>query len=39
MIRKNKKIFVSGVYEMLHSGHIAFFKEASMPSRLPLDEN
>jgi cytidyltransferase-like protein len=29
MIRKNKKIFVSGVYDMLHSGHIAFFQEAS----------
>ncbi len=25
----NKKVFVSGCYDMLHSGHIAFFKEAS----------
>lgn len=24
-----KKIFVSGVYDMLHSGHVAFFQEAS----------
>lgn len=24
-----KKVFVSGVYDMLHSGHVAFFKEAS----------
>lgn len=24
------KVFVSGCYDMLHSGHIAFFKEASM---------
>lgn len=28
-IRMNKKVFVSGCYDMLHSGHIAFFKEAS----------
>ena len=25
----NKKIFVSGCYDMLHSGHVAFFKEAA----------
>lgn len=25
-----KKVFVSGVYDMLHSGHVAFFQEASM---------
>ncbi|WP_206208144.1 adenylyltransferase/cytidyltransferase family protein [Wenyingzhuangia fucanilytica] len=25
----NKKVFVSGCFDMLHSGHIAFFKEAS----------
>ena len=25
----HKKVFVSGVFDMLHSGHIAFFKEAS----------
>ena len=24
-----KKVFVSGCYDMLHSGHIAFFKEAA----------
>lgn len=24
-----KKVFVSGVYDMLHSGHVAFFEEAS----------
>lgn len=26
----NKKVFVSGCFDMLHSGHIAFFKEASL---------
>ena len=26
---KNKRVFVSGCYDMLHSGHVAFFKEAS----------
>ena len=26
---ENKKIFVSGCYDLLHSGHVAFFKEAS----------
>ena len=25
----NKKIFISGCYDMLHSGHVAFFKEAA----------
>ena len=25
----NKKVFVSGCYDMLHSGHIAFFKAAA----------
>lgn len=25
----NRKVFVSGCYDMLHSGHVAFFKEAS----------
>lgn len=25
-----KKVFVSGCYDLLHSGHVAFFKEASM---------
>lgn len=29
MMKKNKKVFVSGCYDMLHSGHVAFFKEAS----------
>ncbi len=27
--QKKKKVFVSGCYDMLHSGHVAFFKEAS----------
>lgn len=27
--KDNKKVFVSGCYDMLHSGHVAFFKEAS----------
>lgn len=26
---KNKTVFVSGCYDLLHSGHVAFFKEAS----------
>lgn len=26
---KKKKVFVSGCYDLLHSGHVAFFKEAS----------
>lgn len=26
----NKKVFVSGCYDMLHSGHVAFFKEAAL---------
>jgi cytidyltransferase-like protein len=25
-----KKVFVSGVYDMLHSGHVAFFEEAAL---------
>jgi len=25
----NKKVFVSGCYDMLHSGHVAFFEEAA----------
>lgn len=28
-LTKNKKIFVSGCFDMLHSGHVAFFKEAA----------
>ncbi len=27
--KKRKRVFVSGCYDMLHSGHVAFFKEAS----------
>jgi len=26
---KNKKVFVSGCFDLLHSGHVAFFKEAA----------
>ena len=29
MDEKRKKVFVSGCYDMLHSGHVAFFEEAS----------
>jgi cytidyltransferase-like protein len=25
----NKKVFVSGIFDMLHSGHVAFFQEAT----------
>lgn len=28
-MQQNKKVFVSGCYDMLHSGHVAFFKEAA----------
>lgn len=28
-MRDRKKVFVSGCYDMLHSGHVAFFKEAA----------
>jgi cytidyltransferase-like protein len=27
--QQNKRVFVSGCYDLLHSGHVAFFKEAS----------
>ncbi|WP_346861931.1 adenylyltransferase/cytidyltransferase family protein [uncultured Draconibacterium sp.] len=30
----SKKIFVSGCYDLLHSGHVAFFKEASQYGEL-----
>lgn len=30
----NKKVFVSGCYDMLHSGHVAFFEEASQQGDL-----
>ncbi|MCD4730314.1 MAG: adenylyltransferase/cytidyltransferase family protein [Bacteroidales bacterium] len=29
ILKNNNKVFVSGCYDLLHSGHIAFFKEAS----------
>jgi cytidyltransferase-like protein len=29
-----KKVFVSGCYDLLHSGHVAFFKEASQLGEL-----
>lgn len=29
MRQDKKKVFVSGCYDMLHSGHVAFFKQAS----------
>ena len=29
MIHKKKKVFVSGVFDLLHSGHVAFLQEAS----------
>ena len=28
-MRKNRKVFVSGCFDMLHSGHIEFFRKAS----------
>ena len=27
-MKNNNKVFVSGCYDLLHSGHVAFFKEA-----------
>ena len=29
MVQMAKKVFVSGCYDMLHSGHVAFFEEAA----------
>lgn len=29
ILRMSKKVFVSGCYDMLHSGHVAFFEEAA----------
>jgi cytidyltransferase-like protein len=29
MVSKRKKVFVSGCFDMLHSGHVAFLKESS----------
>lgn len=31
---QNKKVFVSGCYDMLHSGHVAFFRQASAYGKL-----
>ena len=28
----SKKVFVSGCYDMLHSGHVAFFKDVFIKS-------
>ena len=28
-IVSNKKVFVSGCYDLLHSGHVEFFRQAS----------
>lgn len=33
-MEKNKKVFVSGCYDLLHSGHVAFFKEAAQYGEL-----
>jgi cytidyltransferase-like protein len=33
-VEKNKKVFVSGCYDLLHSGHVAFFKEAAQYGEL-----
>lgn len=33
-MNKDKKVFVSGCYDMLHSGHVAFFKAASQYGKL-----
>ena len=29
MTQKKKKVFVSGCFDMLHSGHVAFLKEVA----------
>ena len=34
MTSKKKKVFVSGCYDMLHSGHVAFFEEAASHGEL-----
>jgi cytidyltransferase-like protein len=33
-MEQEKKVFVSGCYDMLHSGHVAFFKAASQYGKL-----
>ena len=34
LARRRKKIFVSGCFDLLHSGHVAFFKEAAQMGHL-----
>lgn len=31
-----KKVFVSGCYDLLHSGHVEFFRQASQFSESPI---
>ena len=31
-----KKVFVSGCYDLLHSGHVEFFRQASLFSESPI---
>mgnify|MGYP000767717937 FL=1 len=31
-----KKVFVSGCYDLLHSGHVEFFRQASRFSESPI---
>ncbi len=33
----SKKVFVSGCFDMLHSGHVAFFKDAALYGELLLE--
>ncbi len=33
----SKKVFVSGCFDMLHSGHVAFFKDAASYGELLLE--
>ena len=32
VVFRSKKVFVSGCYDMLHSGHVAFFKDVFINS-------
>ena len=34
-----KKVFVSGCYDLLHSGHVEFFRQVAAYKHVPMMEN